>query len=801
MKAMRNAWRRLAARPGHTLVSVLVLTLGLMAALFLFGAVNSMLLRPLPFPQADRLVALGWGQAGFMDDLEPLDARQWLVLREGMTVFEDVAVDGGMATVTLADGERVSRYGGAVFDHRLLPLLGVRPLLGRGFTAGDDRPGAPLVVLLGEKVWRNDFAADPAVLGRAVRVNGQPATVVGVLPAWFAYPYDQEVWLPRRLSADDSVAVQVVARLAPGITLAQARQAMAELVAREGRSLPGMREGARLEVIPLHQRFIDPVTRHVMWMMFAAGLLVLLLACVNVANMQLAAMLLRRRELAVRVALGAGRGHLLRELLAEATVMVLVATAVAAIGNELLARWFIAHMERSGMSFPFFIHFDYDWRDLVFVPLVALLACLASGLVPALRAARTEAGDALRDGSRGSRGGLFMRLTRILVVGEIALTLVPLVGAAMFVRGVQATMDFDHGGRTDPASVLTARVALFEGDYPQPDDRLRFHQRVLDQLRADAQVVAASVSNAVPGWSGGGSVEVAGEGQPVPPGGHVRAMVAAADPGFADVYGLRLREGRFFTGQDVAGAAPVAVIDALAAQQLWPDRPALGQRLLLDAGTTEPDVVTVVGIIEALHLRPANAARRPTVLRPLAQVPLPFATVAVQVRGDAMAFAPRLGAAVAAVDPQVPPYWVQTQEELIRQGRAGMVILTQMFAAVGVMALLLAAAGLYGVLAFSVAQRTREIGIRRAVGSDSFGVAMLVLRRLAGQVGTGLLIGLAVALPWSALLADPAFHTRPYDPAIFGLTVVLVLAVALLSALVPMRRALRVDPVVALRHE
>jgi putative ABC transport system permease protein len=360
---------------------------------------------------------------------------------------------------------------------------------------------------------------------------------------------------------------------------------------------------------------------------------------------------------------------------------------------------------------------------------------------------------------------------------------------------------FDHGAHADPETVLTGRIGLFENDYPSDEERLRFFQRVSEVIRQDPRVVAATVGTGMPGWTSGGSEELVGEGGERPSGGFVDAETAAVDAAFADVYGIRLREGRFFNENDRAGTLAVAVIDSRAAQRLFPDRPALGQRLTVDPEGSQARTVTVVGVIDNLHLRQVGSTPRPSMLVPFAQAPTRFATVAVRVNGDAAAFAPRLSAAIRTVDPHTPAYWVQTQASNIKAGRAGAVVLTQMFVAVGVLTLILAAAGLYGVLAFSVEQRTREIGIRRAIGSDRAGVTRLVLKRLVGQVMAGLAIGVAIALPWSKLLANPAFHTRAHDPLIFGATVVLILLVALCASLVPLRRALRVDPVIALRQE
>lgn len=802
LQAIRSAWRRLLSRPGHSALSIGILTLGMVAAMFLFGSVNSLVLRPLPFPHAERLVAVGWNQpTSSSGELDNFHVRDWLAIRDALPMFDIIAVDGGQATVNISRSEGVKRYSGAMMDDKIAGLFNVQPVLGRLFSAEDDRPGAPLTILLGEHVWRDDFGADPNIIGQVVRSNGQAATIIGVLPAWFAYPLDQEVWIPRRLAPDDGLSLQVTARLAEGISLDQAQVGLNELTRRMGNELSRSRDGAGLALHPLNHRFVDQTTRQILWMMFAAGLLVLLLACINVANLQLGAMLPRRRELAVRSALGAGRGRLLRELMVEALIMAAIASVLAAIGTDLLSRSFARHMESTGLIMPFFVSLGYDWRDLLFVPLVAAITCVAAGLIPALRAAGTEAQDALRDGNKGSRGGFFARVSHALVIGEIALTVVLLVGAAMFIRGITGIANFDNGARTDPTTVLTGRIGLFDTDHPGPAERLAFYQRVTERLRQDPQVISASVGTGMPGL-GGSTEDVVAEGGERPATGHLKMDTAFVDEGFADVFSLSLREGRLFDQRDTAQSMPVAVIDRRAAQRLWPQRDALGQRLVIDPDGDQPRTVTVVGVIDDLHLRRVNSfSLQPSVLVPFAQEPTRFATVAVRLRGDASAFGATLSETVRAVDAHTPVYWLQTHAAALRNTQAGMVVLTQMFTGVGILTLILAAAGLYGVLAFSVEQRTREIGIRRAIGSNRVGVAALVFRRIATQLLLGLGIGVALALPWSAVLANPAFNTRAYDPLIFGGTLAMIMVVALLSALVPLRRALRIDPMSALRHE
>ncbi len=796
---IRNAWRRLWSRPLHTMLSIGILAVGLAATMYLFGAINGMVLRPLPFPHADRLVSIGWLEPG-SSQLDGFGADDWLRLQPHLIGMEKVAIDGGIATVNIARGDGVKRYDGSLIDSQLLDLLGEAPMLGRGFTEDDDRAGAPMTVLIGEHVWRNDFNADPNVVGQVLRVNGEPATVIGVMAATFRYPYNQEVWIPRRLTAGDAFDVRVSALLQPGVTFEQAQLALEATGQQLGGDLAESLDGDALAMQPLAHAFVNEITRRMSWLMFAAGLLILLLACANVANLQLGQVLTRRRELAVRSAMGASRRRLLRELLIEALLMSTAAAAIGALLSHYAGVWTMDSMIANSNLPAYYITFSYDWRDIAFIVVIALATCLLAGLVPALRAAGTDVQEALRDGSKGSHGGFFARISRGLVVAEIALTVVLLVGAAMFVRGIEGMLRLDFGTDANPAHVLTGRVGVFPQQYPTGAEQVRFFERVTAVLRDDPRVRAASSATALPGSSSGGGEDVIAEGQARSPENYVSTDIASVDPAFADVYGLRLVAGRFIDSRDVADSLPVAVVDRSLVERLWPDRDPLGQRLRFGRGDDAP-LLTVVGVIDNLRLRRPDDRSRPSVLRAMTQAPVRFATLAVRLDGDAAAFGPALADAVRRVDADTPAYWVRTQAEAIRLGRVGPVLLTQIFSGVGVLALVLAAAGLYGVLSFSVEQRTRELGIRRAVGARAAGVVGIVARRIGWQIALGLAIGVALGLPWSKVLADPALNTRGYDPAIFGTVVALILVVAVIAALAPLRRALRVDPLVALRHE
>jgi putative ABC transport system permease protein len=799
MHEPRNALRRLRTRPGYSALAIALLGLGLGAALFTLTVVNGMFLEPLPFPQSERLMAMGHAREG-SSGVGTLTSGDYLsIAREWKSFGRLAAFQEVTANLSPGGGSLPRRYNGVAFSHAMLELLGVQPILGRSFEADDDREGAALTVLLGERVWRRDFGADPAVLGRNLRANGEDATIIGVLPAGFAFPFAGEVWLPTRMQ-EGAGSWHVVAKLAPDVGPAQAQAGLEALVAHLGHALDGERDRRALRMVPLKERFVDATARRYVWMMFATGVLVLLLACINAGNLALGQATVRRRELALRSALGARRGTLVRELLAESLMIALVAAVFGLTLAHLGGQWLMQVLQANQDAPVYYVRFAVDLRMLGFGLAAVILTTLLAGLWPALRASRCDVTAVLRDGDKGSGGG-FARLARGLVVGEIALTVVLLVGAGVLVRGLNAMLDFDLGTRIAPTQILTARVGLFPGSFPDAASQQRFFEQVGERLRAEPGVIAASTANALPGALHSGHEMIAAEGQPNPAGGFPQAVHARVDEHFLATYGVELLAGRGFDTRDDAGNEPVAIVDRRLAELLWPGQDALGRRLLVNPQRQNVDTLTVVGIIDGVHFERVDQTPLPTFLVPFRQLPTRFATLAVQTRGDALAMAPRLAEIVREVDADTPVYWVRSHAEAIRMGRIAPELVTQIFAAIGVLALLLAGSGLYGVLAFAVAQRTREIGIRRAIGAGRGVIIRNVSGRIGWQVALGLGIGIVLAVPWSVMLQSPNLHTRGYDPAVFGGVVAVVLAVALLACLAPLRRALRVDPVEALRHD
>ncbi|WP_350016699.1 ADOP family duplicated permease [Rhodanobacter sp. IGA1.0] len=804
VREFRNAWRRLARRPGYALLSAMVLGVGLGVTLFLFSLVNTLILDPLPLPHPERILAVGEpSRSGH--GIDTLDSDQYLALRGrlgGVDLLGAYVATGA----GVEQGRGANYYQGSRVTASMMTLLGIRPLLGRGLQPADEAAGAPAVVLLGENLWRRGFNADPQIVGRAVRVNGEWATVVGVLPAdATSMPVtNSQVWMPLKLLPGEHRDVWGVVRLAPGQQLAQARAQLDAWAARLQAALPTGRHTRGVIIKPWKFSFVPEDMRQWVWLMFGAAVLVLLLACVNVANLQLVQTLQRRHELALRSALGGSRARLVSGALLESLLLSLAALALALPIVHWGNRWIVSVYFKDAAGAVPLHHFGLDGRVLAAALAAALLSTALAGVIPAWRASRADLQDLLRDGGKGSGAG-FARAARIMVMAEVALTVVLLVGAGTFVRAVGTVLSQPMAGAAHAAHVLTAEVMLPAADYGDDAQRIRFFDAVGERLRQGAGVVDATASDTVPGAVLGSHEDVSLPGQPQPADGWPRAQMAIVDAHFPGTYGVRLREGRFFDARDRAHSVPVAVVDAKMAAATWPHGDALGSTLVLWPGRPSARTLTVVGVIEPLQLDGVLEKPRPGLLLPLdqsvGQGPLHAVGLAVRTHAVADSAAQQLIDAVHAIEPQAAVYGMRSQAAAMAEARVGLTVLSSVFGALGLVALLLAGAGLYGVLAFAVAQRTREIGIRRAIGAGNAAIAREVGRQLLWQLGLGLGVGLLLAWPWSALLADPGLHTRAHDMRVFAPVLLTVLLVALIASLVPMIRALRVAPAVALRYE
>lgn len=797
---VHTAARALVRSPGFTLTSVAMLSVGFGLTLFMFGAINGFLLREVPFPDGARLLHVEYADLGGRNDAIEVPTTDFLTLRREQRAFAQFDAFS-LGTINLADSEaRPERYNGAFVSADSFRTLGVDPLLGPGFQPGDDAPGAAGTVVLGYSLWQQRFGADPGVLGREVRVNGRPARVVGVMPQGFAFPINHAIWAPLSLSSvaaprREQVSLEVFGRLADGATLEQAAGELNALLARIEEQDAGPTLAEKVVVKRYRDEFVGNDTRQVIGTMFAAVLLVLAIACVNVSNLMIARGVQRNRETAIRAAIGASRWRLMGSGLVE---VLLIAGAALAVGTALA--WFADRITiealRSSEDPPPYWMLDagfFEVQDPLFAIGAVLFVVALAGLWPAWRSASAAQSEGMREGGRVAGG----RASSGLTVLEIALCTVLLVTAGLTVRSVLARDSIAQPFNAE--QVLGGRVGLFDGDYPDEEAIRDFTRRLLPGLRALPGVEAAGVSSSVPySFAGGDQLQAEGEAASEAP--RPFGYVVSADPGYFETLQVPLLRGRGFDARDRADATPVALISDQLAQRLWPDQDPIGRRLRLGPPDNEGAWIEVVGVIPHMPQTGGNV-EVPSLYRPFDQAPTRFFSPVLRSAGNPMQRADGLRDAVIALDANLPVYFLRTLEDWRRIASFDLRLMAVLFGVFGGFAVLLAAAGLYAVLAYQIGQRVREIGVRRALGADDRGILRMVARQGAWQLGLGVGIGLLLALGFARLLAGLLFGVSTYDPLTFLGVAALLAVVTVLASLVPTRRALAVEPIVALRYD
>lgn len=801
---LKLALRSLARSPGYTVVSMVALALGIGASVFVFSSIKGFMLTPLPFPDSDELVHVGARDAGSVQVDYPLPARYLDEWRRDQRVMEDIA-GYYVGTVNLSGDERPERYSGAFVTANLFDVLRVQPRLGRTFRPGDDRYGEPLVVLIGEQLWLNRFNADPGIVGARVRINGEDAEIVGVMPSGFHFPMNEDIWLPARqdLSTPDAreaaVAMVAFGRLPRGTSETAARAALQALHDAKLTEFGDDRTAAEVVVKPLAHAHFSQETRSVLLTLFASAILVLLIACSNVANLTLARVAARRREIAVRASLGARRARLIGGLLAEVS---LVSLAGAALGVA-LSEWGGVHIDAALVAaeayVPYWVDWSLDWKIISFAVAAALASALLAGFLPAWRASRADLNSGLRDGGYGSSDARQGRLSRVLVTFQIALCTVLLISTGLMLRSAHNMHSMDDGLAHRDA--LTGRIGLFESAHPDGAARLRVYERVQEEFAALPGVRAATVATALP-LTGTPSTRYLPDGAEIAPGERrPSARISMVLPNYFDTFGIPVRSGRAFTAGDRADSAPVALVNAAFAEREWPGRDAVGQRVQVDGDDGE--WVTVVGIVGNFVTSSTDfyTGIQPAIFRPLAQTSPRFVSFAVAVDGDPNRLRADVRDAMLRVDADTPIYWLRTFDDVSAMAMFDQRLVAVLFAVIGTIATILTVTGLYAVLAYAVGQRTREIGVRRALGAQDNSIVRMVVGQGWRQYLVGTAVGLAVAVLFAQLLQAILIGVRSYDPVTFAGVVVMLGALALVSAWVPTQRALKVQPMVALRQD
>ena len=777
-----------------------VLAIGLACVIFMLAMLDGFVLRPLPFAAPERLYQAGFVGDGGLGNIFPVTDQDLLGVRRELAPLADAA-GAARSTINLSDMDRPERYNGAHVSANLFAVLGVAPILGRDFAGADEKPGAPLVAMLSYELWQNRYGGARTIVGKQIRVDAQPATVIGVMPKDFSFPRREAIWVTATLApaaARDEYAYWIALRRHADVSDAALQTAYATWFDTAAHADPERFRALRAGIEPLAVMVMDRTTRAMLGMMLATVFMVLLIACANAANLLLTRALGRQQELALRMALGASRMRLVVQLLLQALLLSFVAVLLALLLARVALTWQHEALRESEFTL-LWVRFEISGTVLLLACGAALLTALLSGLLPALHAGNDASGSGLQGGARSTSGERFARVSRALVVGEVAVSCALVICVGTLVRGIATLERTDLG--IDATHLLTARVLLPTRSYTADVDQMRFYERLGDALRADAGVLDASVGTALPGTYYNVIRDVLPTAATFGDAALPQTAFAAVDDHFPGAWGVTLQEGRFFDARDTADSARVAVVDRQFAEKYGAGASILGRQFRLDPRSPDGPVVSVIGVIAALTLDAPGGVPPPALLVPLRQAPYKIASIAIRTRAAPLDFAPRLAQVMRSIDADTPSYWVRDYAAVRRSMSFGERMVAKSFSAFGAIALLLAGAGLYGVMAFAVARRTREIGVRRALGAPRAAVLRSLFARNFLQLGLGLLVGLAAGIPFAQLLSASLRTIPPGGGAVVAATIAVLVLAAALAAIVPARRALRVDPLEALRHE
>ena len=833
LRDFRIGLRVLIKEKGFCALAVTVLALGIAGVTTMFSVVNGVMLRGFSFPNAGRLASLNFvdpATATFFGVNGQVGAKDYQELRPQQQSFEMLAAYLNGSTVNVTVNGHPQRYTGAYVTEDFLRILGVSPIMGRDFTAEDNTPGAGKVALIGYGIWQRDFGGAGNIVGTGVRINGKPATVIGVMPKGFAFPTNEEIWSPlfnefppRERNDPAAISPAVLGLLKAGVSLDQANAEATMIAKRFAAAYPDTNKAFNTgQVQPLLETYTPRPLRGTLLTMLGFCVGVLLISCVNVMNMQFARATLRAKELAVRSSLGASRGRLVRQMLTES---LLVAGIGAILGIALAYAsidWLSAAVRNLENPPPSWISFDVDAAVLLITVAATIGSAVLSGLLPAVMSSRANAVEVLRDAGRGNTSRSVSFLTRGLVVFQIVVTCVLLVGSLLQIRSITAQQTIDYG--YDTGGLISARMGLMDGDYPTPASRKVFYDRVLQQFESAPEFEAVALTNRFRMvFSGNSRIEIEGR-QYRDRGDRTQANFEQVTGGFFAVTGQRLLEGRKFGPDDLDARQPVAIVNAAFAQKHFAGQSAIGRRFRTATADGNPQQAgpwrTIVGVVTTVRMMgPFN---QPGVDQSGYYVPFfsnpvgpiqaePFAgqftTVVARPRGGqrADAMATPLRRLMASADPNLPLYFVGTPKAQLDGFVAQNRIIATMFTIFGVVAMVLASVGMYGVMSFSVNQRRQEFGVRMALGAHYGRILQMVLRQGIVQLAIGLSIGVGLALGL-ATLAGSAIQTILFgvsarDPLTYGVVIALITVVSLIATLVPAQRASRVDPMIALRAE
>ncbi len=827
---IRIGFRMLVKERTFCALAVVVLALGICAVTTQFSLVNGIMLRGFSFPNADRLMNVNFidlSSATFFGVNGQITSMDYEELLPEQRSFEMMAAGLNGSTVNITIDGTPRRHTGAYTTENFLRILGVSPILGRDFTAADNKPGAPKVAIIGYGIWQRDFGGAPDILGRGVRINGAPATIIGVMPQGFAFPSNEELWIPlysefpvRPRNDPRAIAPPVMGLIKRGVSPEQAQAEIAGFAKRFAKAYPETNKPYDTGLVePLINVYLSLPLRGTLLTMLGFCVGVLLIACVNVMNMQFARATFRARELAIRSSLGATRVRLIRQMFTESSIIAAIGATLGVGLAYLACDWLSATLRSMENPPPSWMTADLDGRVLAFTVFATLAAAIVSGLVPAWMASRQNAATALRDGTRGATGHGAGLVTRGLVVCQILVTCVLLIGSLLQLRSILAQQTIDYG--YDTRGLLSARMGLMDADYPTPESRKAFYDRLLIQLRETPEFNGAAFTSRLRMvFSGSGPIEIRGK---VYQDKHDRPNTnfEQVSVDFFSIMGQKFIEGRNFTNEEVDSNLPVAIVNEAFARKHFGGESSIARQFRTGDGSTPQygPWRTIVGVVTTVRmLGPYNVPNvddsgfyvpfysvpfGPAPAGPLASQ---FATVLVKPHGAQrpIALATTLRRAVNKVDPNLPLYWVATPADNLDGVLAGSRIIAAMFTTFGAVAFVLAAAGIYGVMSFSVSQRTQEFGVRMALGAGFSRILGMVLKQGSYQISLGLFAGFGLSLALAAVgrsaISNVLYNIGALDPFTYIMVFVMVTVVSLVAVLVPAWRASRIDPMTALRE-
>jgi predicted permease len=802
LRDIRYGIRSLLKSPGLTLVSTLALTLGIGLTTTMFSIVYGALMKGLPYPGGDRIMIVQRTNAARGIRRQPLPIQEFFDYKAQQRSFTDLGAFAS-GTMFLSGEEKAERFDGSWITANSFDILGVRPMLGRNFRPGEDTPTGEKVLILAYSTWRERYNGSTSVIGKVVRMNGQPFTIVGVMPEGFAFPNNDKLWVPLQT---DPLATQrgqgqflrTFGRLKPGISIAQANVDVATIGKRLAATYPQTNEGYVGATSKFTDDYIGAEPRQLLYTMLGAVFFVLLIACANVANLLLDRAAHRTKEVGIRTALGASRSAVVRQFLAESLILSAVATGFGIVVAYVGVRLFNSAITVT--TIPFFIDIRLHPPVLLFTIVVAIITTLFAGAIPAYQSSRADINAILKDESRGASSFRVGRISKALVVFEIALSCGLLVAAGLMIKSVTKMNTMDKG--FNASNVFTARIG-FPVAYTDTAAEWRFFDQVVERISTLPGIQSAALSDGLPGArSGYSGSNFAIEGQTyLKDKDYPNSRLLAVTPKFFATLNTPLVSGRAFSDADRVGSLPVVLVNRAFAAKYFKNADPIGRRVRLGGEKSTAPWSTIVGVVGDIFSGDQDVPMPPAIFQPFAQARRTFVYISARTNGSPMTITPAVRDVVAGLNPDIPLYWVSSMDDAVAQSLWFVRVFGTMFMIFGFVALFLASVGLYAVMSFSVSRRTREVGIRMALGAQGRDVVRMVFAQGLLQLAVGMGLGLALALAIAQLMKVVLFQVQPRDPVIFGGVAVVLVAVGLFACFVPAKRATLVDPLVALRSD